>query len=75
MFNTIYTRRDIDRARERLDELSKTPKDFKPENMTEASGEDMENNTDMKQKEHIEQREKEKNHKIQCMPNFDPVEV
>ena len=59
MFNTIYTRRDIDRAREHMDELLKTPEDFTPDNSSNVSGETMERNTNMRQKD----TEKEKDAK------------
>ena len=63
MFNAVYTRRDVDRGRERLDELTRTPEDFIPGNIDSVSGEDMEKNTDRRQEEHIEQAEKEKESK------------
>ena len=62
MFNTIYTRRDVDRAKEHIDELTRTPEDFIPD-MSNIPGETLEKNTDKKQKEHIELTEKEKSAK------------
>ncbi len=56
MFNTIYTRRDIDRAREHMDELLKTPEDYVPD-MSNISGETMEHNTDMRQKDTEKEKE------------------
>ena len=71
MFNQIYTRRDIDRAREHMDEMTRTPEtEEEATAMIEAagnklnlSGEEMGRNTDKKQKEHIEIKEKEKESK------------
>lgn len=60
MFNTIYTKRDIDRAREHMDEMLKTPEEFKPGNIDSMYGEEMEHNTDMKQKQQEKEQEKEK---------------
>ena len=62
MFNAVYTKKDIDRAKEYMDKVLKIPEDFTPD-MSNISGETMEYNTDRKQEEHIEQREKEKDAK------------
>ncbi len=61
MFNTVYTKHDIDRAKEHMDKTLKTPEEYTPV-ADNISGEMMQENTELKQKDL--ERDKESKNRI-----------